>query len=125
MIRIHIIEYATDPTSLASIATHISEDDDLAPGLALSSSKKPSEMALIKDYCGILASADNPTPTGRATSFISLAGSKVQIEFEIIRTRLRRRILEAVTRERHGDDGVRILGLLLDTGKLDEKQVCD
>ena len=32
-------------------------------------------------------------------------------------------MLEAVTRERHGDDGVRILRLLLDTGKMDEKQV--
>jgi len=28
-----------------------------------------------------------------------------------------------VARERHGDDGVRILRLLLDTGKMDEKQV--
>jgi DNA-directed RNA polymerase III subunit RPC3 len=32
-------------------------------------------------------------------------------------------VLEAVTRERHGDDGVRILRLLLNTGKMDEKQV--
>jgi hypothetical protein len=48
----------------------------------------------------------------------------VQVEFEIIATRLRRRVLEGVARERHGDDGVRILRLLLDTGKMDEKQVC-
>ncbi|KAF7796893.1 hypothetical protein EIP86_008078 [Pleurotus ostreatoroseus] len=114
---------ATDPTSLAGVAAQIPEDEDLASGLALSSSKKPSQMALIKDYCGILASADNPTPAGRAASFLSLTGSKLQVEFEIVGTRLRRRILEAVTREKHGDDGVRIVSLLLQTGKMDEKQI--
>lgn len=99
------------------------EDEDLSHGLAISSSRKPSQMAMLKDYCGILASADNPTPAGKMSSFISLNGSKVQVEFEIIANRLRRRILEAVTRERHGDDGVRIISLLLSTGKMDEKQV--
>lgn len=113
----------TDPTSLAGIAAQIPEDEDLASGLALSSSKKPSQMALLKDYCGLLSSADNPTPTGRAASFLSFTGSKVQVEFDIVCARLRRRTLEAVTREKHGDDGVRIFSLLLQTGKMDEKQV--
>jgi DNA-directed RNA polymerase III subunit RPC3 len=113
-----------DPTSLANIAMQLSEDDNLTEGLAISS-KKASQMSLIKDYCGILASADNPTPSGRAASFISLNGSKVQVEFGIVATRLRRRILEAFTRERHGDEGVRIVNLLLSTGKMDEKQVGD
>ena len=54
---------------------------------------------------------------------MSFGSSKVQVEFDIISRRLRRRVLEAVTRERHGDDGVRILRLLLDAGKMDEKQV--
>lgn len=100
----------------------LSEDDDLSQGLA-SSSKNASQMSLIKDYLGIMASADNPTPAGRASSFIAVNGSKVQVEFELVATRLRRRILEAYTRERHGDDGVRIVSLLLSTGKMDEKQV--
>ena len=103
----------------------IPEDEDLSVGLAISSSKRPSQMAMLKDYCGILASADNPTPAGKATSFISLNGSKIQVEFEIVTNRLRRRILEAVTRERHGDDGVRIVSLLLNTGKMDEKQMLE
>ena len=101
----------------------LDDDDDLAEGLAVSSSKKPSQMVMLKDYCGVLAAADNPTPAGKAASFFSLNGSKVQVEFEIIGNRLRRRILEAVTRERHGDEGVRIVSLLLNTGKMDEKQV--
>lgn len=111
-----------DPTSLVNIALQLPEDDDLSQGLA-SSSKNASQMSLIKDYVGILASADNPTPAGKDASFLSVNGSKIQVEFEIVATRLRRRILEALTRERHGDDGVRIVSLLLSTGKMDEKQV--
>ncbi|KAI0933160.1 hypothetical protein AcV7_004715 [Taiwanofungus camphoratus] len=97
--------------------------DVRSAGLLTPTSKKPSSMSLLKDYLGILTSADNPTPAGRAASFISLNGSKVQVEFEIVGRRLRRRVLEAITRERHGDDGVRIVRLLLDTGKMDEKQI--
>ena len=41
----------------------------------------------------------------------------------MISRRLRRRLLEFVARERHGAEGVRILRLLLNTGKMDEKQV--
>lgn len=81
-------------------------------------------MTILKDYFGILASADNPTPAGRASSFVSLSGSKVQVEFDIISKRLRQRVLETVARERHGDEAVRIIRLLLETGKMDEKQVC-
>jgi len=121
--QIRLTDVRTDPTSFANIVMQLSEDDDLSAGLVLQSSKKPSTMTLIKDYLGILASADNPTPAGRAASFVSLTGSKVQVEFEIVCRRLRRRILETVTRERHGDDGVRIVRLLLDTGKMDEKQI--
>ena len=112
-----------DPTSIANIAMQLSDDDDLSAGLVLSSSKRPNTITLLKDYLGILAAADNPTPAGRAASFVSVTRSKVQVEFEIVGRRLRRRVLEAVTRERHGDEGVRIVRLLLDTGKMDEKQV--
>jgi DNA-directed RNA polymerase III subunit RPC3 len=95
---------------------------ELGSGLILSS-KKATNASLIKDYLGMLSSADNPTATGRAASFVSFGPSKIQIEFEIVCRRLRRGVLESVTRERHGVAGVRILRLLLETGKMDEKQV--
>lgn len=98
------------------------DDVDLASGL-LTKSKKSSNVGYIKDYLGMLACADNQTPAGRAASFISFNSSKVQVEFEIVVRRLRRRVLEAVARERHGDSGIRILRLLLEVGKMDEKQV--
>ncbi|EPT00131.1 hypothetical protein FOMPIDRAFT_1030603 [Fomitopsis schrenkii] len=118
-----LADIRTDPTSIANIAMQLSDDDDLSAGLVLASSKKPNTITLLKDYLGILASADNPTPAGRAASFVSVSGSKVQVEFEIVGRRLRRRVLEAVTRERHGDEGVRVVRLLLESGKMDEKQI--
>ena len=75
---------------------------------------------------GMLAAADNPTPAGRAASFISFVGTvtgKMHVEFEIICQRLRRRVLESVARERYGDEAVRIIRMLLDNGKMGGDQV--
>ncbi|OJT01615.1 DNA-directed RNA polymerase III subunit RPC3 [Trametes pubescens] len=118
-----LTDVRSDPTSFANVAMHLPDDVDLAAGLVLQSSKTPPTMTLVKEYLGILASADNPTPAGRAASFVSLGGSKVQVEFEIIARRLQRRVLESVARERHGHEGVRIIRLLADTGMMDEKQI--
>ncbi|KAG1858366.1 RNA polymerase III subunit RPC82-domain-containing protein [Suillus subalutaceus] len=112
----------SDPTSTAAIAILISDDDDLSTGL-VTSTKKASSASLVKDYLGLMSAVDNPTPAGKAASFISLIDNKVYVEFGIVSKRLRRRVLEAVARERHGDDGVRIVRLLLDIGKMDEKQI--
>ena len=38
-------------------------------------------MNLIKNYLGMLAFADNPTPAGRAACFISSVGSKYYVSF--------------------------------------------
>lgn len=83
-------------------------------------------MQALNEYIGILAGADNPSPAGRSSSFLSTAGSgasKVFVEFEIICRRLRRRVLEAVARERYGDEAVRIIRLLLEHGKMSGDQV--
>lgn len=117
-----ILTVVAEPVSLANISTQLSDLDDLSAGLVLPNPNKVTNISLLNDYIGMLSSADSPTQAGRAASFMSLAGSKVQVEFEVVCRRLRRRVLEAVARERHGDEGVRILRLLLDTGKMDEKQ---
>jgi len=117
-----VSDVRTEPVSVSNIAVSLSDQEDLASGL-ISKTKNPSNTQCIKDYLGLLACADNPTPAGRATAFLSHASSKVQVEFETICKRLRRRVLESVTRERHGAMGVRILRLLLDSGKMDEKQI--
>ncbi|EJD05716.1 uncharacterized protein FOMMEDRAFT_103906 [Fomitiporia mediterranea MF3/22] len=116
----------SDSVSIATIASHIPDEQDITAGLAYSSTKKPSMMSALKEYLGILASADNPTPAGRAASFISFAGvssGKVYVEYEIICRRLRRRVLEAVARERYGDEAVRVVRLLLENGKMSGDQI--
>ena len=107
---------------VANIVLELLDSEELKSSLVLSS-KRATRTAYVKDYLGMLSSADNPTAGGRAASFVSFGSSKVQVEFEIVCRRLRRRVLEAVTRERHGVAAVRILRLLLEKGKLDEKQV--
>jgi DNA-directed RNA polymerase III subunit RPC3 len=87
-------------------------------------------MAALKDYVALLSVADNTTAAGSAARFLSSgagsssgANGRVQVEFDAVGARLRRRVLEAVARERHGDAGVRIVRLLLQTGKMDERQI--
>ncbi|KAI5124314.1 hypothetical protein M0805_008922 [Coniferiporia weirii] len=116
----------SDGISTSNIVGHISEDEDITVGLAFASSKKPSTMNAIKEYLGVFAAADNPTPAGRASSFVSFGGTtsgKAYIEFEIACRRLRRRVLEAVARERYGDEAVRIIRLLLENGKMGGDQI--
>ena len=81
-------------------------------------------MSAMKEYLGLLSAADNPTAVGRANSFVTFAGSgKASVEFEIICRRLRRRVIEAIARERHGDEAVRLMRFLLENGKMGGEQV--
>jgi len=88
------------------------------------SKQKLSASSLVKEYIGWLAASDNPSPAGRAGIHISLIGTgKVQVEYEISLRRLRLKLLENVIRERHGNDAVRLVRVLLDHSKMDEKHL--
>jgi DNA-directed RNA polymerase III subunit RPC3 len=113
---------------IINLVNAVPADLDIAQGLAASVSKNPSTTVLVKEYVGILSAADNPTPSGIAGAFLSTSATvaKVQIEYVTIHLRLRRRVLEAVVRERFGEESVRLLRILLDMGKMDDKHVrCD
>ncbi|KIM49316.1 hypothetical protein M413DRAFT_438504 [Hebeloma cylindrosporum] len=120
--QLSVLEPRSAPISVAKITMKIPEDAVLSTGLAYSSKKVPNATC-VKDYLGMLSSADNPTSEGRAASFISYSASKVQVEFEIISRKLRQNIVDSVARDKHGPEGVRILRLLSHTGKMDEKQI--
>ncbi|KAF8965272.1 RNA polymerase III subunit RPC82-domain-containing protein [Flammula alnicola] len=120
--QLNISEPRSVPISVANIVMQIPEDANLTAGLVYPS-KKVGNLTCVKDYLGMLSSADNPTPEGRASSFLSYSTSKVQVEFEIIARKLRQNIVESVARSKHGPEGVRILRLLSHTGKMDEKQI--
>ncbi len=76
----------------------VSDEDDLFSGLVFSSKKGASNTTCIKEYLGIMSNADNPTTVGKASSFVSYDSQKVYVEFDLIVNRLRRNVLEAVTR---------------------------
>ncbi|KAH9030687.1 hypothetical protein EDB85DRAFT_2074259 [Lactarius pseudohatsudake] len=111
-----ITDIRSDPTTAANISMQLEHDHALASGLVLNT-RKPKNIVLVKAYLNMLAFVDNPTPTGRASSFVSLNGSKVYLRD------CEGACWKPVTRERHGDEGVRILRLLIDSGKVDEKQI--
>ena len=126
--RMTLTQDYADGVSLNSVATYIPEGEDIVPGLVFKTPRKPTKMQALNEYIGILSASDNPTPAGRISSFMSSSGSgssKVFIEFEIICQRLRRRVLEAVARERYGDEAVRIIRLLLQHGKMSVDQVSE
>jgi DNA-directed RNA polymerase III subunit RPC3 len=114
----------SDPVSVADIATALPSSSThlLSAGL-ITSSSKPSTMALIRDYLGLLSSADNPTPAGRAASFLSFSGTKTQVEFGLLAQSLQLRVIDSLTRERHGDAGLRVLRLLRKEGKMSEATI--
>jgi DNA-directed RNA polymerase III subunit RPC3 len=113
--------HLSDPISITSVATELDEIGELSKGVYYKSNQK---LSLVKEYAGWLAATDNPSPAGRAGSHISFLGTgKVQVEYEVTLHRLRLRLLETVVRERHGPDAVRIIRVLLDHGKMDEKHV--
>lgn len=128
-----VADVRSDSISISNIILHLNSPDDedtLTSGLVGSGSKKPSPAACVKEYLGMLSSADNPTASGRETAFISFTsksggggGSKIQVDFDLVARRLRRRLLEDVAREKHGTEGVRIVRLLLSSGKMDEKAI--
>ncbi|KAJ3778575.1 RNA polymerase III subunit RPC82 helix-turn-helix domain-containing protein [Lentinula raphanica] len=126
-----VADSRTDPLSVSNIILHLNSDEDeetLTSGLIQSSSKPMSSGSCIKEYLGILSCADNPTSNGRAGAFLEFStkgggSGKVQVLFDVIARRLRRQIVEGVAREKHGAEGVRVVRLLMDSGKLDEKQI--
>ncbi|KAG8863734.1 RNA polymerase III subunit C82 [Tulasnella sp. 330] len=108
---------------------------DLESGLILSrshstSSSKTPPTPKIRDYLTLLTNADDDnTATGRAAAFMAGATSgadgqgKVTVEFEVIGTRLKQKAFEGALRDRFGDDAVKVVRILLDKGKLDEKHL--
>ena len=121
---ISIISSSSSLISITSVATDIDRIGEFSKGLYHKSKQKLSASSLVKEFLGWLAAADNPTPSGRASAYISLNGTgKVQVEYEVLLHRLRLKLFECVVRERHGSDAVRIVRILTDHGKMDEKHV--
>jgi DNA-directed RNA polymerase III subunit RPC3 len=97
--------------------------------LARKSSKGASNATSIREYLAFLSSADNATPTGKASAFLSSfsssasGGGKVQVEFHAIYRQMKLAVLDGYVRERWGIWALRIVRILLSMGKMEEKQL--
>ena len=107
-----------------SVAMGIPDDEKLL-GLWYPPRERPPILTCVKEALGVLSSADNPTVSGRRNSFVTLgdSSSKVQVEFDIICRRLRRKVLESVVADRYGEEAVRVVRFLLENGKMSSDQV--
>lgn len=122
------------------ISPHISPSIDLSTGIVLprrrsaSSSAKNGHSApaqpKVRDYIQILTNAeDEDSPTGRASAFMAkVTGGgggegRVTVEFEVIGKRLKLKTFEDAIKDRFGHDAIKVVRILLQMGKLDEKHV--
>ncbi|KAG8901824.1 RNA polymerase III subunit C82 [Tulasnella sp. 403] len=126
--QINLLDLRSDPITSHLISPHISPNVDLSPGIRASSRSKKGS-ATVKDYISILCNEDNPTPSGAASAFMAPVSSgggghgRVTVEFDVIGRRLKMRVLESNVRERFGDDAVKIVRILVEKGKMDEKHL--
>ncbi|KAH7107752.1 RNA polymerase III subunit RPC82-domain-containing protein [Auriculariales sp. MPI-PUGE-AT-0066] len=121
----NVSDVRSDALPIINVVNSIPANVNIFSGLATSASKSSSTTTLVKEFVGILSAADNPTPAGIAGAFLSTSATvgKVQVEYDTIHRRLRRRVLEGVVRERFGEDSVRLVRILMDTGKMDDKHL--
>ncbi|KAG9036468.1 RNA polymerase III subunit C82 [Tulasnella sp. JGI-2019a] len=131
--QLNLLDIKSDPVTSHLITPHISPSIDLGSGLVLprtrsTSSSKPPSVPKVRDYLTLLTNADDEnTATGRAAAFMAGSTSggegKVTVEFEVIGTRLKQKAFEGALRDRFGDDAVKVVRILLNKGKLDEKHL--
>ncbi|KAG7086708.1 hypothetical protein E1B28_002644 [Marasmius oreades] len=68
-----LVDVRSDPISISNVILHLNSPENeamLISGL-VHSSKRLSPATCIKEYIGMLASADNPTPEGKASAFLT------------------------------------------------------
>lgn len=94
--------------------------------------KTPSRTEFLSEYAAILSCQDDISPNARRLRFLAPVGtaggggrgsSSYTIEYENIASRAKRAVLRAVVDERFGSSATRIMNILLDKGKLEEKHV--
>lgn len=118
----------SEPVGPHDISAKLSSTSVLLNGIRTS---KKSYNPSVKDYIALLCNDDNHTPAGLASAFLApVSGGgggsgRVTVEFDRIGRRLKQRVYESNVRERFGDDAVKVIRILMDKGKMDEKHVSD
>ncbi|KAL1923241.1 uncharacterized protein VTP21DRAFT_9617 [Calcarisporiella thermophila] len=91
-------------------------DAQLAEDIVLDQTKQPSKQDLVNEYVELLM-------TDRAKFLRKDDAGRYYVNFTNIGTHMKRRILETVVQEKFGATGCRLLRILLEKGKLEEKHL--
>lgn len=124
--QLNLLDFRSEPVGQHDISSKLSSTSVLLNGIRTS---KKSYSPSVKDYVALLCNDDNHTPVGVASAFMApLSGGgggsgRVTVEFDRIGRRLKQRVYESNVRERFGDDGVKVIRILIDKGKMDEKHL--
>ncbi|RCH91642.1 RNA polymerase III subunit C82, partial [Rhizopus azygosporus] len=110
------------PVHIANILTKsdvVSRGDIVLPKDPLEPNKKPSIQEIVRGYITLL----KVDTAGFVKSKDERGASQYAVNFERLRTTMKRRILEGIVRERYGVATCRIFRILIEKGKLEESQV--
>ncbi|KAG8991695.1 RNA polymerase III subunit C82, partial [Tulasnella sp. 427] len=121
----NLLDYRSEPVGSHDISSKLSSTSVLHNGIRTG---KKSYSPTVKEYLAILCNDDNHTPAGLASAFMAPVtggggSGRVTVEFDRIGRRLKQRVYESNVRERFGDDAVKVIRILLDKGKMDEKHL--
>ncbi|KAG8958894.1 RNA polymerase III subunit C82 [Tulasnella sp. 408] len=122
--QLNLLDFRSEPVGQHDISSKLSSTSVLLNGIRTS---KKSYTPSVKDYVALLCNDDNHTPAGVASAFMApVSGGgggsgRVTVEFDRIGRRLKQRVYESNVRERFGDDAVKVIRILIDKGKMDEK----
>ncbi|KAG8947303.1 RNA polymerase III subunit C82 [Tulasnella sp. 424] len=122
----NLLDFRSEPVGPHDISSKLSSTSVLLNGIRTT---KKSYNPSVKDYIALLCNDDNHTPAGLASAFLApVSGGgggsgRVTVEFDRIGRRLKQRVYESNVRERFGDDAVKVIRILMDKGKMDEKHL--
>ncbi|PWN48007.1 hypothetical protein IE53DRAFT_389826 [Violaceomyces palustris] len=101
-----------------------------------SSSSGPTRQELLAEYCSVLSHSEDISSRAKSIRFVapsgdgttrSAGGAKVSssftVEYRNTAERMRRDVLRNVVEEKFGTSAVRIMGILREKGKLEEKHI--
>lgn len=129
------------PISITGLSHKLPSDLSLQKGFDRRSfgkdkSSLPSRQEFLAEYCAIFSSAEDVTGKSKSTRLMAPAsdgttktagGSKVAssltVEFSNIAERIRKDLLRQVVEEKFGTAAIRIMNILREKGKLEEKHI--
>ncbi|TIA91612.1 hypothetical protein E3P99_01028 [Wallemia hederae] len=114
----------SETISVQKAVKYAPDEDVLKKGIVLDR-KEHDKARLMTEYCSILSSQDFPGPAGASTRFLQKGGDsrEYMVCYETICARIKRSLVDSLVREQFGNVAARIINIVLEKGKLEEKHI--